>query len=297
MSKKPQLPVLPQFKQKLTHEQKIRLNRLIDEFSKLGETLNIQYFYHDSLVNNTPLHNPKNYPLVDYIKQFNLSPDDLPIFAVMVSSDKLHFANDDRYFVPLHSVCAIADLQVAGSETLIINELYRCHTYDDDYLSELAPFCLAKFGREAFDNFVNASNQLDDPFAKSIFQETFKIIAQTQPKNREPAIDVLVKSLQDFANHDKTYNSFLINSLVDLKANEHSPLIKQAFDADCVDLSVQGDYEEVEILFGIRQQRSTPRPEFWGNDDEWQALRALFQTEQELPEPILLNQAIQQLTK
>jgi hypothetical protein len=43
-----------------------------------------------------------------------------------------------------------------------------------------------------------------------------------------------------------------------LQAIESLPRIKAAFKQECVDYTIQGDYEETKIAIGVRQERSTP---------------------------------------
>ncbi|MDQ6962538.1 MAG: SEC-C metal-binding domain-containing protein [Mariprofundaceae bacterium] len=45
-------------------------------------------------------------------------------------------------------------------------------------------------------------------------------------------------------------------------AVEALPTIRDAFEQKCVDYSISGDIENVEINFGIREERSTPYREF-----------------------------------
>jgi hypothetical protein len=65
------------------------------------------------------------------------------------------------------------------------------------------------------------------------------------------------------ADQDPSLNAFLINSLVALRAVEAAPVIEAAFAANAVDLSIQGDWEEVQIKLGLLTQRLTPRPRSW----------------------------------
>jgi preprotein translocase subunit SecA len=48
--------------------------------------------------------------------------------------------------------------------------------------------------------------------------------------------------------------------LMDLRATEAIDTIRKAFFAECVDLKVQGDIEDVEIEMGLRLERDTPPP-------------------------------------
>ena len=60
----------------------------------------------------------------------------------------------------------------------------------------------------------------------------------------------------------QTLNAFLMSYLVDLKAVEAAPVMEKAFAADRVDISVQGDWEDVQIRLGLLDERLTPAPDY-----------------------------------
>ena len=57
-------------------------------------------------------------------------------------------------------------------------------------------------------------------------------------------------------------NGFLINSLIDLRAVEAASLMERAFAADSVDISIMGDWEDVQIELGLLDERQTPKPHY-----------------------------------
>jgi preprotein translocase subunit SecA len=65
--------------------------------------------------------------------------------------------------------------------------------------------------------------------------------------------------------HDQSTNNLAgmaISALLKLNAIEEIDVIRDAFERECVELGIAGDIEDVEIGFGIRMQRSTPRPRY-----------------------------------
>ena len=56
-------------------------------------------------------------------------------------------------------------------------------------------------------------------------------------------------------------NALLVMSLANLKATETIDVVRKAFFADCIDLTLQGDVEDVEIAMGLRVVRDTPPPD------------------------------------
>lgn len=278
MSKQPQLPLAENVKKKLTAEQKVRLNQLIEQFTQLGRTLNISYvFLSHQLDKDRVFENLDNLEWIDYVAKFDLTPDDLPILAIMVSSDKLYFAKEaNKYFVPFHAGCAISQLKVADSEVLLINQCYRRQMYDMDVLAEVLPFYLGNFGLAAIPNLQLAMDKSEDPFIRVIFSEALEAMAHQYPETRSQVIEVLAKNLENYDTLDEIDNAFLIHNLVELKAVEQLPLIKKAFDAEKVDWSYMGDYEEIEIAMGVKTERTTPKPNFNRSNQEMAMLEEFF---------------------
>ena len=83
------------------------------------------------------------------------------------------------------------------------------------------------------------------------------------PAVRVECVSLIVQPLEQFAANDPTLNGCLISDLIDLKAVEAAPLMARAFEANQVDLSVAGDWEDVQVELGLLAQRETPRRNSW----------------------------------
>jgi uncharacterized protein YchJ len=59
-----------------------------------------------------------------------------------------------------------------------------------------------------------------------------------------------------------TLNGLIVSYLLDLKAVELIGEIRTMFHQDCVDITVAGDLEDIEIEFGLRIKRTTPKPHY-----------------------------------
>jgi hypothetical protein len=85
-------------------------------------------------------------------------------------------------------------------------------------------------------------------------------IGERQPEARSAAVTALTETLEWFADLEPVLNGFVISYLVDLDAIEAAPVIERAFEADCVDITVMGDWEDVQIKLGLLDERETPPP-------------------------------------
>jgi len=87
-------------------------------------------------------------------------------------------------------------------------------------------------------------------------------IATDHSNCRQRCIDILTVNLEQYETNNSGLNAFLILSLVKLKAVEVIDLIRASYAADCVEIGVLGDVEDAEIIMGVRQSRSTPKPRY-----------------------------------
>jgi hypothetical protein len=87
-------------------------------------------------------------------------------------------------------------------------------------------------------------------------------VAHEYPERRDEAVAILAKQLEDWAHQSPGLNAFLIAELAELGANEAAPVMEAAFAAGAVDLSVNGDWEDVRIDLGLLDQRITPPTPF-----------------------------------
>jgi hypothetical protein len=65
--------------------------------------------------------------------------------------------------------------------------------------------------------------------------------------------------VQGFEKNEPALNGFLIANLLYLKAVEAAPVMERAFAADCVDETIVGDWEDVQIKLGLLDSRKTKR--------------------------------------
>jgi hypothetical protein len=88
-------------------------------------------------------------------------------------------------------------------------------------------------------------------------------IAQCHSPSRDEVIAILCAQLAHFAEQDRNLNACLVADLAaDLRATEAAPIIEQAFAADTVDLTMMGDWEDVQIELGLLDERQTPQRDY-----------------------------------
>lgn len=103
------------------------------------------------------------------------------------------------------------------------------------------------------DETVDAKNRIALP-------ECLEKMALAHPAHRQQCVDVLVRQLERFRTSDPALNAFITLSLADLRAVEALDLIRVVYAEKQAELMVAGDIQDVEIMMGVRDKRSSPRP-------------------------------------
>src|SRR5439155_22640571 len=82
------------------------------------------------------------------------------------------------------------------------------------------------------------------------------------PEARDDVVAALMGQLEAFQRNGEALNANLVVGLTELRAAEALPLIERAFAAGAVDRAVMGDWEDVQIEFGVKDARDTSRPNY-----------------------------------
>ena len=187
----------------------------------------------------------------------------VPELVEMALDDELNRGSGKtlKIWAPVHAWRTLAQLQAEDAIEPLLALFDFEEAFDDDWaLSEL-PTIYGMIGQKAIP--VLSKHLSDNPAEDMpgiVVVDCIREIGKTHPQAQLECIEVLSSQLERFNYNSLTVNGFLISGLVELRALDRLPLIKQAFDSGRVDLSIVGDMEDVEIDWGLREGRSTPRP-------------------------------------
>ena len=132
---------------------------------------------------------------------------------------------------------------------------------DDDWLSTELPKVLSLMGPETAPVIAEFMADASIPEMSRISAPAcLEQIALDHPASRVECIGNLERQLACYRKNGGCLNAFIILSLAKLGATETIETIRRAFSSRRVDLSVQGDVEDVEIEMGLRATRETPPP-------------------------------------
>jgi hypothetical protein len=182
----------------------------------------------------------------------------------MVKDDTLLDADvdDPESWAPIHAWRALGQL---GAEAAIDPLVDLIEKWDDwDFYTEEVPEVFRLIGPAslpALTAFLDRPTA--NPFMRGTAAQGIAKIGRMHPETRETAVRTLMDRLSAYRENDIHYNTVLIGPLLDLEAVEAIPLLREIYAAeDAVDESWYGDIEDVEISFGVRTARDTPRPRY-----------------------------------
>jgi len=224
----------------------------------------------------------KDWP--DYL-DLGFSQDHLAGLLQMVVDWELYWddSEDELFWAPVHAWRILGQLKARAAAEPLVSVLGFNDEYDSDWIGEEVPLVFGMIGPSAI------------PFLKKLLKEggdklwgrvsagySLERIGNKNYQARFDCIAVLAEQLKEYDENDETLNAFLISYLLDLKAVEALPVIEEAYQANCVDLTVCGDWEDVQIEFGILNQRISPKPYgLFGHSDPFLSLSGTRQSNQD----------------
>lgn len=193
----------------------------------------------------------------------------------MATSEELNWGDSDSLAVwaPVHAWRVLGQLRAAAAIAPLINFLKYVEP-DDQWAPLELPQILGMIGPAAIpvlaEFLLNPANGL---YPRTYAGDSLCEIGKWHPEFREACVKHLAAAIKQAENNHPSLNGFILANLLDLKAVEAAPEIKRAFDAEAIDPSIAGDWEDVQIEFGLLEARKT-RPTYSvfdsiSEDDDW----------------------------
>jgi Protein of unknown function (DUF1186) len=195
--------------------------------------------------------------------ELGFGPEHIPDLIRMAKDPELRWAYSDtlEVWAPIHAWRVLGELHAeAAIEPLL--SLFEDSDEDDDWVMEELPEVYGMIGPAALPAITAyIADVSHNEWARITAASSLEKIAKWHPEAREVCITALTEQLKLFEENEPTFNAFLINDLIELKALEAAPVIKQAFGAGCVDESIQGDWEDVQYELGLKgPEENAPIP-------------------------------------
>ncbi|MBK1832546.1 UPF0149 family protein [Roseibacillus ishigakijimensis] len=186
--------------------------------------------------------------LLDLIDEYHLAPEQ----------------DDEESAVSIHAWRALATQARRENLAEFITLLHATSAIDDDWYPNDFPHLLAPLGMDILPVLRELIG--DDILVNSSLIDAITAL----PSNEEERISATEQLLPLFQKEslDRQTRSCLISAFIELKAKQMAGQIEEAFANNRVDVSLNGDWEEVQIALGLREKRETARPNFFQLENE-----------------------------
>ncbi|MBN1556327.1 MAG: DUF1186 domain-containing protein [Phycisphaerae bacterium] len=195
---------------------------------------------------------------VDYLARLGVTEEDIPELLEITRKwiepfDWPEDENDFSGFASIHAWRCLAQLGATELLPLLLEMMDPLNELDDDwYLSEF-PLAFERLGPTCLKDLEEyLADETHLPFPRSVAANGMAHIALQSPETRKDVIPAICRALERFEENDVFFNAFLISSLLDLNATESAELIERAHAADRVDTDVNGNWNDVRQLLGVK---------------------------------------------
>ena len=203
----------------------------------------------------------KSWP--DYL-QYGFTDEDVPDLLSLVAAYAMGEEASGRGGggVSVHAWRVLG--QLGSSEAIApLVELFGLLCDDDLALMEI-PVVMGMLGEPAIGPLEACFRDTGlGEYARCMASEGLKEIALLYPDQREAVVTVLTDYLRDPDAAALVVNASGVAILMDLKATESMDVVRSLYERGLAEIGFCGDIEDVEIGFGLRKNRSTPRPGYW----------------------------------
>ena len=197
----------------------------------------------------------------DY-SSLGIGPDHIPALIKLAGDDELRWrdTDDPALWAPIHAWYALGQLRAEQAVGALLGELRYIDEDWDDVTGEEMPEVLGQIGPAGIPEITKyALSRSNGLWARVAAGEALKEVGIRHPDARSEVIASLQSILEQEGGHNAELLGFVAYSLAQLKAVEVAPLLEQAFGKDWVDDSVAGDWEDLQIIMGLRAVRTKPK--------------------------------------
>ncbi len=200
--------------------------------------------------------------------ELGLTEAHVPDLIRMATDPDLNWAESEPVWAaPIHAWRALGQLRAAAAAEPLLDLLLLRNSKEeygyDDWSGEELPEVFGMLGPAAIPAAKAYLTQHagDNDEYPEIAAEALVKIAQNYPDTRAEIVGVLTDQLAKFETNAYETNGWIIANLVDLQAVESAAVIRSAFAADQVDLSINGNWRQVRDALHLDPAIEFPGPE------------------------------------
>ena len=198
----------------------------------------------------------------DY-RPLGISTEQIPDLIRMALDENLNMADSasKEVWAPVHAWRALGQLRAQAAIEPLLNLFRRIDENDDDWVGEDLPRAYGMIGATAIPALAAyLADKSHGLWARVGASSAVGKIGKQYPESRAESATALTRQLEHFSENDPVLNGSLLADLLDLNAVESAPVIERAFAAGTVEEEIAGDWEDVQVEFGLTDQRTTPKP-------------------------------------
>jgi len=159
---------------------------------------------------------------------------------------------DDEQWAPMHAWRILVQMQAVEAIEPLVQILDMGEEIDNDLINEGLPEALVKFDAPviaALAAFMNEPGHSVPGYVSA--SAILARIGMEHTEQYEHITQIITSALEsNFEGNEEEVNGFWISDLLDMNAKNSYPIIKKAYEADKVDITIVGDLEDVEIEWG-----------------------------------------------
>jgi hypothetical protein len=126
---------------------------------------------------------------------------------------------------------------------------------EDDWFREEMPDVFAALGETALPELtVFLADSTNLFYSRLTAGNCIVKIGQTHPDSRTRCVEILTEQLAKFQRNSPELNGFLMAYLLNLEAVEATELMEQAFASKRVDISIAGDWNDIQVKLGLKSK-------------------------------------------
>ncbi len=219
---------------------------------------------------------------IDYLKH-GFTCEDLPDLLNIIADKSLYIDDEERQDIwgPIHAWRTIGQLGCESAITPLIDLFDQLNT--DDWACIELPKVIGMTGATAIDLLTSCLHQPNrDEYSRFMASESLKQVALHFPNCRDRVVSILTDYLKMPDVEQPELNAAVVADLIDLSATESIETIRKLYANDLADLAHCGDIEEVEIALGLRESRSTPKPNYFKDSP----IQKLYQPSSDDPQEV-----------
>ncbi len=191
----------------------------------------------------------------DYVETYGFTPAHIPELIRLFKDETFLNTEPGKQPEPYAFIHAMRALGQLRDETALNFLIELAETEDEiDWVWEDVPYAIALMGPSVLPRLEASLERTSREMLTALtIAACVEKVAELHPEAKDTCVAILTRRLEHAADNDEGLNGSLISTLIDLKAVDALPVIEKAFATNNVDLMMAGDWDDVQVEFGLKE--------------------------------------------